>query len=219
MAEPIDFVFDVISPYAYIGWTQIHALAARHGRSVRPVPVLFAAFLQHGGTKGPAEIPLKRLYIGKDTLRTARVLGIPFAPPPAHPFNPLLALRVATVAPAADKRAVIDALFAATWGGGGGGVESKEAAQAALDRAGLSGAALVAAAGSDDAKSTLRAETERAIARGVFGVPTMIAEGEVFWGVDSFAHFERYLAGNDPLRPEDLSRWMGLKPSANRPLR
>ena len=219
MAEPIDFVFDVISPYAYIGWTQIHALAARHGREVRPVPVLFAALLQHGGTKGPAEIPLKRLYIGKDTLRTARVLGIPFGPPPAHPFNPLVALRIATIAPAAEKRAVIDALFAATWGGGGGGVESKEAAQAALDRAGVGGAALVAAAGSEEAKAALRAETERAITRGVFGVPTMIDRGEIFWGVDSFAHFERHLAGDDPLHPEDLAGWMDLKASANRPVR
>lgn len=216
MAEPIDFVFDVISPYAYLGWTQIHALAARYDREVRPLPVLFAALLQHGGTKGPAEIPLKRIYIGKDTLRTARVLGIPFGPPPAHPFNPLLALRIATIASDPQKRHVIDALFAATWGGGGGGVETKETAQAALERAGLDGAALVAAAGGEDAKARLRAETERAIARGVFGVPTMIVDEEVFWGVDSFAHFERYLAGKDPLRPEDLAAWAELKASANR---
>jgi 2-hydroxychromene-2-carboxylate isomerase len=216
MAEPIDFVFDVISPYAYIAWTQIHALAARHGREVVPVPVLFAALLQHGGTKGPAEIPLKRLYIGKDTLRTARVLGVPFGPPPSHPFNPLLALRIATVAAAEEKRRVIDALFFATWGGGGGGVESKDAAQAALDRAGLGGASLVAAAGTEDAKAALRGQTERAIARGAFGVPTMIEGDEVFWGVDSFGHLERHLAGEDPLRPEDLAAWKDLKASANR---
>src|SRR5262249_60031058 len=90
MANPIDFHFDFISPYAYLGWTQIHALAARHGRAVRPVPTLFAALLNHSGTLGPAEIPLKRVYIFKDALRTAQVFGVPLEPPPSHPFNPLL---------------------------------------------------------------------------------------------------------------------------------
>src|SRR5262245_43770609 len=82
MAAPIDFYFDFVSPYAYLGWTQIHALAARHGRTVRAVPTLFAALLNHSGTLGPAEIPLKRVYIFKDALRTAKVFGVPLEPPP-----------------------------------------------------------------------------------------------------------------------------------------
>ena len=93
----IRFHFDFISPYAYLAWTQIHALAARHGRSVEPVPVLFAALLDHHGTKGPAEIPAKRRYLMFDVVRKARALGVPIGPPPAHPFDPLLALRVASV--------------------------------------------------------------------------------------------------------------------------
>lgn len=216
MPAPIDFYFDVISPYAYLGWTQIHALAARYRRDVHPIPVLFAALLHHGQTRGPAEIPAKRKYLGKDAMRTAHLFGVPFAPPPAHPFNPLLALRVAIAAPADAKPRVIDALFAATWGGAGGGVETPDAVARALDRAGLDGASLVSASTSDEAKAKLRAATDEAIARDVFGVPTVIAEGELFWGVDSFGHLERFLAGEDPIRPEDVAAWLDLPASATR---
>src|SRR5512140_3653821 len=93
----IRFCFDYVSPYAYLAWTQIHALAARHGREVTPVPVLFAALLDAAGTKGPAEIPAKRGYVFKDVLRSAHRLRVPLVPPPAHPFNPLLALRVSSL--------------------------------------------------------------------------------------------------------------------------
>lgn len=213
MAEPIVFAFDYISPYAYIGWTQIHALAGKYGRDVEPMPVVFGALLKHGGMKGPAEVPAKRAYLGKDTLRTARVLGIPFAPPPTHPFNPLLALRLSSLPmPATERRRVIDALFRASWGGGAG-CETPDAVSAALAAAGIDGAPLLAAATGDAPKATLRAATERAIALGVFGVPTMIADGELFWGYDSFGHLERLLGGGDPLRPEDLEAWAKLTPS------
>lgn len=219
-----DFYFDFISPYAYLGWTQIHALAARHDRTVNPIPVLFAAMLKHSGTLGPAEIPLKRNYIFKDTLRTARHLGVPFAAPPSHPFNPLLALRVATVEP---SRAVIDALYRATWGGGNG-VETEALVAEALEAAGIAAAPLLAAANDAATKQKLRDATDAAIAAGVFGVPTVIAEGptidvpggperELFWGVDSFPHLERFLAGNDPVTSADADSFARLAPSANRP--
>jgi 2-hydroxychromene-2-carboxylate isomerase len=207
---PLDFYFDFISPYAYLGWTQIHEIANRHGREVRAIPVLFAAMLKHSGTLGPAEIPLKRIYIFKDTIRTARHVGVPFTAPPSHPFNPLLALRVATVEP---SREVIDALYRAIWAGGGG-VETEEAVASAL---GARGAELLAAANEPATKQKLRDATDAAIAAGVFGVPTMIADGELFWGVDSFPHLERFLAGRDPITPEDAAAFARLVPSANRP--
>jgi 2-hydroxychromene-2-carboxylate isomerase len=209
----LDFYFDFISPYAYLGWTQIHALAARHGREVRAIPVLFAALLKHSGTLGPAEIPLKRVYIFKDTIRTARHLGVPFRAPPTHPFNPLLALRVAT---ADGSREVIDALYRATWGSGGG-VETEDTVARALDASGLVSSSLIAAANSAEVKQRLRDATDAAIAAGVFGVPTVIVDGEMFWGVDSFANLERFLAGVDPVTPEDAAAFARLVPSANRP--
>ena len=211
----IRFHFDYLSPYAYLAWTQIHALAARHGRTVEPVPTLFAALLAHGGTKGPAEIPAKAVYVFKDSLRTARLLGVPLLPPPSHPFNPLVALRVSGLAQGDDQRRLIDALFQATWGGGDG-VETEEKVARVADAVGFDGDALVARAATPEGKDRLRSATEAAIAAGVFGVPTMLADGELFWGYDSFGHLDRYLAGADPLRPEDLARLASIRPTATR---
>ncbi len=196
--------FDFISPFGYLAWTQIHALAARHGAEVQPVPTLFAALLAEGKTKGPAEIPAKRRYFFKDAFRTAHLLGVPIAMPPTHPFNPLLALRVASLPMDEDThRRVITAIYDATWATGAG-IETAAQVAAALDAAGLPGAQLVERA--PEAKDELRRATEDAIAHGVFGVPTMRVDGELFWGVESFGHLERFLDGKDPLRGLDLSK-------------
>src|SRR5262245_4689302 len=144
MSSALAFHFDYLSPYAYLAWQTIHAIAAKHGREVKPVPTLLAALLAHGGTKGPAEIPAKRVYTLIDVLRSAHHLGVPLSPPPTHPFNPLLALRVSSLDMDDEaKRRLVDALFAATWGGGKG-VESKEQVAAVVTSIGLDGEALVA---------------------------------------------------------------------------
>jgi 2-hydroxychromene-2-carboxylate isomerase len=216
VSEPIRFLFDYISPYAYIAWTQLGALAARNHRSIEPVPVLFAALLNHGGQKGPAEIPAKRIWVWKDTLRTARLLGLPLAPPPNHPYNPLLSLRAtAGIDDLGERARFIDAMYRRAWGGGGG-VETPELIAAAASEAGLDGDAVLAKASTQPVKDALRANTDRAIADGAFGVPTMMVGPELFWGYDAFDHLERHLQGKDPFTPEDLSRWMNLKPSATR---
>jgi 2-hydroxychromene-2-carboxylate isomerase len=216
VAAPLRYHFDFISPYAYLGWQGIHALAERHGRVVEPVPVLFAALLDAHGHKGPAEIAPKRVYIFKNVLRVAHRLGVPLQPPPAHPFNPLLGLRVAALPlPAEDRRRAIDALYAATWGGGEG-IDTPEKVVAVLCEAALDGPTLVAEAGADDAKGRLREMTDQALRDGVFGVPTVIVDGELFWGHDSFVDIDAFLAGEDPVRPEMLERWKGLPAGARR---
>src|SRR4051794_39152535 len=97
--EPtLAFYFDFISPYAFIAWTQVHAIAERNGATVVAIPVLFAGLLDAHGTKGPAETPAKRVYTFRDAYRKAPRAGLPpLRPPPSHPFNPLLALRVASL--------------------------------------------------------------------------------------------------------------------------
>src|SRR5579884_3969203 len=112
MASPIRFLFDYVSPYSYLGSTQIRALAARSGREVDPVPVLLGALLDSTGVLGGAEVPVKRAYMHKNVTRLADMLGVPIEPPATHPFNPLVALR-ATIA-VADRQArwrLVDALF------------------------------------------------------------------------------------------------------------
>src|SRR5687768_100271 len=136
MAAPITFYFDFISPYAFIAWKALPAIAARHGRSIVPVPILFAALLNTHGQKGPAEIPAKRAYTFKDAYRKAARAGLTgVVPPPAHPFNPLLALRAASLPMADDARArLVDALYDAVWAGKGG-VETPEKVAACADAA------------------------------------------------------------------------------------
>jgi 2-hydroxychromene-2-carboxylate isomerase len=217
MAATISFYFDFISPYAYIGWKQIHAIARAHDREVVPVPILFAAILNANDTKGPAEIPSKRLYVFKDAFRRAAAQAIPLGPPPAHPFNPLLALRIASLPlEAAAQRLVIDTLFAAVWGGNGPGVTEPEVVATLLTRAGLDGASLVERAAGSDAKEAVRVATESAVTRGVFGVPSFDVDGEIFWGTDAFPFVEARLAGRDVIDSLDLSIWRDLPAQAHR---
>jgi 2-hydroxychromene-2-carboxylate isomerase len=212
----IDFYFDYLSPYAYLAWTQVHALAAKYQRDVDTHPILFAALLDKYGHKGPAEIPPKRIYIFKDVVRTAHVVGVKLEAPPAHPFNPLLALRcTALLDDRADRKRAIDALFAAVWGGGRGVTDPLEVTRV-LSEAGLDGASLVARASSDDAKARVKHNTDRALAAGVFGVPSLVVDGELFWGFDSFAHIELRLRGADPIDRIDFTRYANLPAQAQR---
>jgi 2-hydroxychromene-2-carboxylate isomerase len=216
MSDPIAFHFDFISPYAYLAWTQIHELAARFDREVVAVPTLLAPLLAHGGTKGPAEIPAKRIYTFFDVMRSAHVLGVPMAPPPSHPFNPLLALRVASLEmPQQDKRRLIDALYAAVWAKRQG-VETPEKVAAAASEAGFDGEELVRRAGEQEAKDRLRKQTDDAIAAGIFGVPTMMVDGEMFWGLDSLGHLERHLRGEGLDVRAKMREWGRVVPSATR---
>ena len=84
------YVFvDYISHNAYLAWARLPALCARHGLSLEPVPVLFAALLQRHGQRGPAEVAPKREWMLANVLRKAREDGTPIRPPASHPFNPL----------------------------------------------------------------------------------------------------------------------------------
>lgn len=214
--SPIRFLFDYISPYAYVAWHGAMTLAERHGRPLVPEPILFAAVLDAHGQLGPAEIPAKRRYVFRDALRKAHAAGLPLSPPPAHPFNPLTALRITHALDGAERQRAVTALFAATWGGGPG-VDRPEAVVEVLDAAGFDGRALVERAREPERKAALRASTSAAVGEGVFGVPTLLVDGELFWGCDSLPHLDAFLAGRDPV-PADLdARWRDLPVGAVRP--
>lgn len=205
----IRFYFDYISSNAYLAWTQLPALAAKYDCTIEPVPVLFAGLLGAHNQLGPAEIPAKAYWMGKNNLRKAALLGVPLKPPAFHPFNPLLALRVSGLPlGAAAQTRLIDALFQAVW------VRGLHVSEPAVverlgDEIGLGGAALVAKAQQRESKDRLRRQTDDAIARGVFGVPSMEVGGEVFWGYDDFPYLELFLAGEDPFDPVEWKKWLG----------
>jgi 2-hydroxychromene-2-carboxylate isomerase len=212
---PIEFWFDFISPYAYLAWQRIHGVAEAHGRELVYRPVLFAGLLNHWGQLGPAEIPPKREFVFRQVSRRAAALGVPLEPPPSHPFNPLLGLRLASLELAPDsRRGLIDTLYWATWGGGPG-IEDPAAVATLLDEAGFASRRLLSEAQSTG-KQRLLDTGAAAIAAGVFGVPTMIVDGELFWGDDSFAELEQVLRGEDTLDREAMARWASLPASADR---
>lgn len=198
------FHFDFLSPYAYLAWSRVHPIAARHGREVEPVPVLFAGLLAAHGTRGPAEVEAKRRYLARDVLRIASAWGVPIAAPPALSFRSLSALRLATLPmDGATRRALIDRVFAGTWVRGEDVAD--DATLAAIAReVGLGDDALERAA-SREVKDALRRATDQAVSAGVFGVPTILVDGEMFWGCDSLPHLERHLTGELALDPRAIA--------------
>lgn len=206
------FCFDYISNNAYLAWLRLPELRERFDLQIEPAPVLFAGLLEANGQLGPAEVRPKARWMAKNNLRKAGLLGVRLRPPPFHPFKPLLPLRVSSLdLPDAQREALITALFRATWSDGLHVSEPDVVARVA-DSVGLDGAALVAQAGTQPIKDRLRAQTDAAIARDVFGVPTFEVEGELFWGYDDIPYLERFLAGRDTIDPEDAKHWLGGPP-------
>jgi 2-hydroxychromene-2-carboxylate isomerase len=214
MTKTVRFYFDYISSNAYLAWVRLPELAAKYGYTVEPVPVLFAGLLEAHGQLGPAEVVAKALWMGKNNLRKAALLGIPLHRPAFHPFNPLLALRVSSLPLGAqDRDAIITALFEAVWVKGLH-VSEPDAVAKIADDLGLEGQILIAQARTPEIKGLLRRHTEEAISRGVFGVPTMEANGEIFWGYDDLPYLELHLAGKDPLDKEEWKRWISAPKSS-----
>jgi 2-hydroxychromene-2-carboxylate isomerase len=191
----VSWVFDVISPFAYLAFPRLQELPA--GVELEVVPVLLAALLDHFGQRGPAEIPSKRRFTYRFVLWRARRLGLPLRMPPAHPFNPLAALRL-IIAAGSDSRAA-GAVLRAVFG------EGRDVSDPAVI-AGLAaqlGVAEPQAALADPAiKQRLRDNTQWACSRGVFGVPTLVIGEELFWGHDAvdmaFDYLEQPQAFVDP---------------------
>jgi 2-hydroxychromene-2-carboxylate isomerase len=177
-AEDRRWYFDFISPFAYLQWQKLRPLLAGH--AIRPVPILFAAVLDALGQRGPAEIAAKRTFTYRHVLWQAREAGVPLRFPPAHPFNPLHALRLCVATNSSSE--AIDAIFSRIWAEGAPG-DSADALADIAERFGVQVSALV----STEVKAALRANTEQAIAAGVFGVPTLALGKSLFWGNDAHA--------------------------------
>ena len=183
--------FDFISPFSYLQWQKVRRLHEDGilEAPVTPVPLMFGAVLGAHGQKGPAEIAGKREFTYRHVLWQARREGVPLEFPPAHPFNPLPALRLCIAA--GSTQAAVDAVFSWIWRDGHA-ADSVEAIAPLAQALGIDPALL----GADATKAALRANTEAAIEAGVFGVPTLSIDGELFWGND--AHEFALAALKDP---------------------
>jgi len=189
----LTFWFDPVSPYAYLAFEHLPQALQGLSYEVRYQPVLFAGLLGHWGQKGPAEIAPKRDWTFRDVAWQARELGIGLQMPARHPFNPLPLLRLALACAELDgapNRRVVEALFHHVWRAGGD--PSDPARLQALQRS----LAPARDAESAEVKQALRELTDAAIARGVFGVPSIELDGRMFWGVGALAMVAACLRGD-----------------------
>ena len=196
MPETILFYFDFISPYGYLGSVEVERIAARHGWTVDWRPVLLGiTVLKVMGLKGVADTPLKRDYVRHDVPRMARLLGIPFDRAGDGVMQPLPAARAFVWLKQQDgalAKRFGQAVYAAHWAEG----RDMSSADAVADVAaaiGIDRAALLAAQQDDGVKAKLRDDVAEAIGAGVFGVPSFVAGGEMFWGADRLPMLERWL--------------------------
>lgn len=184
---------DFISPFAWLAFEKLPATLQGMSYQVDYKPILFAAVLKHHGQLGPAEIPGKREWTYRQVLWLARQHGVQLQMPASHPFNPLGSLRLA-VACGRDglvNRFVCERLFRHVWEGG------QEAADAQRIQTLTEELAPHRPVNSDAVKAELKGNTEEAIARGVFGVPTFLVDGKLFWGFDALPMMRDYLLGED----------------------
>lgn len=190
--KAITFYLDFISPYAYLAFETLPEALMGRSYTVTYKPVLFAALLKHHGQLGPAEIPSKREWTYRQVQWLAHQHEVALQMPASHPFNPLALLRlaVASQAQGLPNRYVCESIFHHVWQGGAdaAGAERLTALAAHL--------APVRNAQADDVKAQLKAHTDEAIAKGVFGVPTLEVDGKLFWGLDALPTLQAYLAGD-----------------------
>ena len=201
--------FDFISPYAYLHFEQFEQLP--DGLEIEYVPVLFAGLLKAHGHKGPAEIAEKRSQTYRMCVWLAQQQGIEMRFPPAHPFNPMHALRLALAAGATPG--AIEAIFDRIWKHGSD--INAPATFAAVAHA-LGVADGQAAIAEPAVKQKLQANTERALSRGVYGVPTFDFAGELFWGADAMGMMRAFAANPAMFKQAEYARVDALPAAAMR---
>ena len=187
----LTFHFDLISPFAYLAFEKLPETLMGLSYSVAYQPVLFGAVLGHHGQLGPAEITPKRDWTYRHVTWLAHHHGVDLQMPAGHPFNPLSLLRLA-VACSADgqpNRYVTETLFRHVWRGGA------DAADPARYQALVAQLAPQRDPASAEVKEQLRVATDAALARGLFGVPTVEVDGRLFWGLDALPMLRDYLQG------------------------
>jgi 2-hydroxychromene-2-carboxylate isomerase len=184
--KTVEFYFDFGSPASYLAWTQLPGLCAQAGAELAYRPMLLGGVFQATGNHSPATIPAKGRYMFEDLALFARRYGVPLNQNPHFPINTLTLMRGAIGLQAREPARFapyVDAVFRAIW------VDAKNLNEPAvvagvLQAAGFDPAALLALTQDAEVKDRLKAATQEAIDRGVFGAPTMFVGARMFWGQD-----------------------------------
>ena len=195
MTDAIDFYFDFSSPYGYLAAERIDAIAAKHRRGVAWRPFLLGAVFQAIGGSPLVDQPMKGPYSRHDMLRSARLHGIAFNVPDPFPVNSIAACRAfywLADGDAGTAHALARSLYRGYF------VDNRDLSRPetvieAAQALGVDGDALAAALQDQAVKDRLRGENDAALARGVFGSPTVFVGDEMFWGNDRLEQIDRWL--------------------------
>lgn len=192
----IDFFFDFISPFGWIGAERIGAIARRFERCVNWHPFLLqVTVVETMGLKPPLETPLKGAYLLHDIRRSLRYHGLAMSDQARFGFKSLVPARAVLWARDSSPGSVEDlvlALYRAHWSQGKDISEPGTVLEVVADL-GLSVSQVTTALESSTVKIRLREETAFAVRSGVFGSPTVIIDGEMFWGADRLPMVETWL--------------------------
>ncbi len=196
MSKTVEYYFDFGSPAAYLASTQLPALASATGATVLWRPMLLGGVFMATGNASPASVPAKGKYIFRDFDRFAQRYGVPLKTNPFFPINTLTLMRIAVGLQMRQDPRFMDycgAMFRAIW------VEAQNMNDPAtvasvLQASGFDAPALLALASQQAVKDKLKALTEEAVARGVFGAPTFFVADQMFWGQDRLDFVREALA-------------------------
>jgi len=189
----LEYFFDYVSPFAYLADTQLPALLERTGAELVYRPFYLGGVMQAAKNSPPINVPNKGRYMFTEIQRWASRYGVPANPNPHFPVNTLSAMRAAVAALDEPRFADLHrALFRGVWVDGQN-LADEAVLRAAIDAAGLAGAALLARAKDAAVKDTLRRNGEEAVERGAFGAPTFFVGDEMFWGNDRLDFVEAAL--------------------------
>ncbi|MRD49490.1 thioredoxin domain-containing protein [Caenimonas koreensis DSM 17982] len=186
MTKTVEFWFDFGSPAAYLAWTQMPAIARETGAHIDYRPMLLGGVFQATSNRSPMEVAPKGRYMQDDLQRFARRYNAPFVHNPFFPINTLMLMRGAVGLQMREPEKFIDygnAMYRALW------VEARNmndpaVVGAVLEAAGFDTQQFLALTADAEVKERLKAVTQEAVARGVFGAPTFFVDGDMFWGQD-----------------------------------
>lgn len=199
MTKTIDFIFDFGSPNAYLSWKVLPGIAARQGAEIRLLPCLLGGIFKATNNRSPmeafGEVKGKLAYESLETQRFIRKHGLTgFRMNPNFPVNTLMIMRGLIAAGRAGvSQAYLDAVLSGMWEQG---LKMDDPAVVAecLTQAGLDAKSLLGATQDPEVKAELVANTETAVGRGVFGIPTFFVGEEMFFGKDRLGQVEEALA-------------------------
>ncbi|MFZ6693113.1 2-hydroxychromene-2-carboxylate isomerase [Undibacterium sp. SXout20W] len=197
MSKTIEFWFDFVSPYAYIASQSIEALAVKYGRTVEWKPILLGQVFKSTGS-GPLTMrpPVMTNYYKNDFERSARYAGVPFVLPDVIPIGTQNTARVCLWLQEIAPERVSDFVRGVTraYFSGPAAINDLTWLSNFVDSLGLDGSQVPDACSDADRKERLKQDCDAAIAKGIFGAPWIVVDGESFWGNDRLPQVEKWLA-------------------------